>query len=260
MRTYLVTGVADGIGRATAERLAKEGHRVIGVDRRDAEIVADLGTPDGRRHLVAEAGRIGGVDAVVAVAGTAEPDTTPIAVNYFGMVATLAGLRPLLAAAPAPRAVAVTSIAAIAPADEALVSACLAGDEPAALDRARTLVDEGRAVFTAGSQVYTASKVALARWVRRTAAGPEWAGAGIPLNAVGPGVVLTAMTRDILATPSERAILEQVSPSPLNGVAEPAVPAGLLAWLASPENTHVTGQVIYCDGGADATLRGDQAW
>jgi hypothetical protein len=31
-------------------------------------------------------------------------------------------------------------------------------------------------------------------------------------------------------------------------------------WLTSPANTHMAGQTIYCDGGADATLRGDDIW
>jgi hypothetical protein len=31
-------------------------------------------------------------------------------------------------------------------------------------------------------------------------------------------------------------------------------------WLTDPVNTHTTGQTIYCDGGADAVLRGDDIW
>ena len=34
----------------------------------------------------------------------------------------------------------------------------------------------------------------------------------------------------------------------------------LLIWLTSPQNSHLAGQTIYCDGGADATLRGDDVW
>jgi len=48
MRTVCITGSAGGIGAATRQRLEKEGARVIGVDVRDAEVVADLSTPDGR--------------------------------------------------------------------------------------------------------------------------------------------------------------------------------------------------------------------
>jgi nucleoside-diphosphate-sugar epimerase len=48
MGTIVVTGAAGGIGRATRARLEADGHRVIGVDVRDAEIIADLGTAAGR--------------------------------------------------------------------------------------------------------------------------------------------------------------------------------------------------------------------
>ena len=48
MGTICVTGSASGMGAATAARLRDDGHRVIGVDQRDADVVADLVTADGR--------------------------------------------------------------------------------------------------------------------------------------------------------------------------------------------------------------------
>lgn len=54
-RTVLVTGAAAGINAAVAARLTAAGHRVIGVDLRDADIVADLGTPEGRAFMVERA-------------------------------------------------------------------------------------------------------------------------------------------------------------------------------------------------------------
>lgn len=47
MRTYVVTGAASGIGAATAELIRERGHKVIGVDLRDADVTADLS--DSRR-------------------------------------------------------------------------------------------------------------------------------------------------------------------------------------------------------------------
>jgi hypothetical protein len=42
--------------------------------------------------------------------------------------------------------------------------------------------------------------------------------------------------------------------------AEAIVPARLLAWLVSEENTHLCGQVVFVDGGSDAVIRGDSTW
>ena len=52
MRTIAVTGAAGGIGAATRARLEAEGATVIGVDVRDAEVIADLGTAEGRAAMV----------------------------------------------------------------------------------------------------------------------------------------------------------------------------------------------------------------
>ncbi len=75
-RRTLVTGAASGIGRAIAERLVRDGHPVLAVDRQpDPEgpgepFEADLSTREGNRAAVAAAlERFGGLDAVVANAG-----------------------------------------------------------------------------------------------------------------------------------------------------------------------------------------------
>jgi len=47
MRTTVVTGAGSGIGKALAGVLAGRGERVIGVDIRDAEVIADLSTASG---------------------------------------------------------------------------------------------------------------------------------------------------------------------------------------------------------------------
>ena len=52
MGTYCVTGAASGIGAATKAKLEADGHRVIGVDLRDADVVADMSTPEGRQSAV----------------------------------------------------------------------------------------------------------------------------------------------------------------------------------------------------------------
>ena len=47
MRTIAITGAASGMGAATKARLESDGHRVIGVDQRDADVVADLSSAEG---------------------------------------------------------------------------------------------------------------------------------------------------------------------------------------------------------------------
>ncbi|MFF0739525.1 SDR family oxidoreductase [Streptomyces sp. NPDC004111] len=256
-RTYLITGAASGIGRATATRLAAQGHTVIGADLVDADVVADLATPEGRAHLVARTGELSGgrLDAVIASAGLAGFEPRAVSVNYFGAVATLEGLRPLLAAGTDPRAVVVGSAASVHPHDTAITDAALAGDEDTALAAARAAADRGE-----GYAIYGSTKAAVARWIRRTAATADWAGAGIPLNAIAPGTVVTPMTAPMLAGPELRKVVDETVPMPLHGHARPEQIAPLLDWLTSPENELVTGQVVFIDGGADAVLRGDRTW
>ncbi|HOW02174.1 MAG TPA: short-chain dehydrogenase, partial [Rhodoglobus sp.] len=54
MSIYAVTGSASGMGKATADRLREHGHTVIGVDLRDADIIADLSNPQGRAFAASE--------------------------------------------------------------------------------------------------------------------------------------------------------------------------------------------------------------
>lgn len=258
-RTYVVTGAASGIGRAACHLLTARDHRVVGVDRHDADVVGDLSTPAGRAEVVegVRAATGGVVDAVVACAGLALPEPATVAVNYFGTVGTLTALRPMLAAGTHPRAVVVSSMASFQDHDAALVEACLAGDEPHALDLAGKLAE---ASPEEANKIYASTKNALNRWLRRVAATPDWAGAHIPINAVGPGVVLTPMTEGWTATPEGRAFLESVVPMPLTGFLAPEQVAAVLAFLASEENAAMTGQVLFVDGGSDVVLRGEAAW
>ena len=167
MATICITGAAGGIGLATRRLLEARGDTVVGVDLRGAEVDADLATDEGRAAMVAGVtDRSGGVlEGLVVGAGVqgAAPSLV-VSVNYFGAIATLEGLRPLLAAGTDASVVAISSNSAtamqgIAP---AIVDACLAGDEAAA--RAA-----GEAAGPYGDDPST--KLALARWVRRRAPG-----------------------------------------------------------------------------------------
>jgi NAD(P)-dependent dehydrogenase (short-subunit alcohol dehydrogenase family) len=248
-RTILLTGSASGIGFAAAEWLRRAGHCVIGADVHDAEIVVDLGTEEGRGRLLDEARSIarGSLDSVIACAGVAHaPPERIVAVNYFGAVATLEGLLPLLDQSERPRAVLVSSSACLHQTDEILVSACLAGDEAAACERARV----------AGPATYSGSKKALALWMRRTAAEERWGGAGIPLNGIAPGTIRTPMTAPLLASEEGRAVLARATPTVTGGrYGQPDDAAEALAFLATMQSTYVLGQLLFVDGGTDILSR-----
>ncbi|PXX61764.1 NAD(P)-dependent dehydrogenase (short-subunit alcohol dehydrogenase family) [Nocardia tenerifensis] len=253
-RTYVITGSASGIGAATAALLRERGAKVIGCDLVEAEIQADLSSTAGRRSLIDQVEAYGSIDGVLAIAGGGK--TGLLETNYFGAVATLTGLRPLLARSPAPRAVAVSSTASLAPTDERIVQACLDGDEAAAV--AYLDADPSAGGATGG---YGIAKRALNRWVRRVAPTPEWAGSGIALNIVAPGVVDTPAAANILNDNDIRATVEAVAPQPFGGFpGKPEWVAELICWLASADNRFVTGQIIFADGGSEALALGDIHW
>ncbi len=140
---------------------------------------------------------------------------------------------------------------------ELVENMCVHDNEAWALARAQHLVDQGGGLE---NLIYGSTKRAISRWVRRECIKEQWAGAGIPLNAIGPGIVKTPMVADMIASAEARAYLDQVVPMPLHYYMKAQEVAPLLIWLASKENTHVTGQTIYIDGGSDAVLRGDNVW
>jgi NAD(P)-dependent dehydrogenase (short-subunit alcohol dehydrogenase family) len=252
-RTYVVTGAASGIGAATVAYLQARGGQVIACDLRDADVVGDLASPEGRAALVDGVTRLSGgrIDAIVANAGGG-PAETMLALNFFGAVETLDGLRPLLEASPAPRAVMVSSIASLSPPDAELIEACLGLNEPAAVTAAQDAVAAGRGPL----DLYAGAKHALNRWCRKVAVEPQWAGAGIALNAVALGFFDTPAAAYILSDPDRRQEAGRIVP--LRGAypGRPEEAAAMLAWCVSPENSMMTGQVVFVDGGAECLLRG----
>lgn len=247
--TVVVTGSASGIGAACCRRLSGSAARVIGVDLHDADVCADLGTPEGRRAAEAAVGELAGgrLDGLVTCAGVAgapsRPGSLVASVNYFGTVALLDGLRPLLARSAVPAAVAIsshaTTIQPAIPMD--VVAACLGDDEA----EARRAADRAGSVGT-----YAATKLAVAYWVRRHAVSPEWAGAGIRLNAVAPGMVDTPLVAE-----PEMAPLIEMLPIPVGRPGRPEEIAALVALLLGPDGGYFCGSVVLVDGGTEALLR-----
>jgi NAD(P)-dependent dehydrogenase (short-subunit alcohol dehydrogenase family) len=240
--TYVITGSASGIGGATRARLEKAGHRVVGVDLRDAEVVADLADPDARQGAVATVlEQTGGtLDGLVTAAGVGPPfDAARMAsINYFGSEAFLSGLRPALAASGSAQVVAVSSNSTTTVPDipAELVDAFLAGDEPRSRDLAATHGD---------SLTYASSKTAVARYVR--------------LNAIAPGATLTPLLQSGLDS-DEFGPLIRAFPVPTGGFATPEQLAFWIDMMLTGEGaSFLCGTIFFVDGGTDAMVRPD-AW
>jgi len=250
VNTYVVSGAASGIGAATVAHLTDEGHRVIGVDLRDAEVEADLSVPEGRAHAVRRVAELApdGVAGVVPCAGIAglsgvDPALL-VSVNYFGAVELVDGLHEVLSDQASVVLLASNSITCQPGWNAQVAAACLAGDE----HRARALAAETEAV-----QVYPASKMALAYWARREGVQPQWAGRGIRVNAIAPGLIATPMTDQLREDPVFGPFADSY-PTALGRPGTPEEIAALIAFLLSPDSSLLVGSVVFADGGTDAIL------
>lgn len=259
MGIYAVTGSASGMGFETAQRLREDGHTVIGVDIQQADVVADLSTSDGRtkaalRVLTAANGRL---DGAVLAAGLgpgrgADRPHRIAQVNFFGVVDLLMCWRPALAAAGRSKVVVVgsNSTTTTPAVPSRAVRALIAGDVEKAVRTTRVYGPAGAAMM------YAASKTAATRWVRRHAVEPEWAGAGIRLNALAPGAVMTPLLEEQLADSRQAGAVRRF-PVPVGGFGDPGQLAEWIRFMLSDAADFLCGSVIFVDGGTDAHFRPD---
>ena len=251
MPVTAVSGSASGIGAAVCAQLRAAGHRIIGIDRANAEVIADLSTRAGRQAAVAQVlEQSGGVlDGLVCCAGigvTAPSSGLVLAVNYFGVSELLDGLADALAKGEHPAALVIGSVAAThsGAEQEPMVAAMLAGDEAQALELANSLGQTHLA--------YAGSKYAVTCSARRKAV--QWAPQGIRLNVVAPGAVETPLHQ--AAKDDARfgkAVREFVAPLGRSGTPEEL--ARVVAFMQSQQASFMTGSVVFVDGGMDAMVR-----
>jgi NAD(P)-dependent dehydrogenase (short-subunit alcohol dehydrogenase family) len=251
MGNVVITGAASGIGLAIAEQLQQEGHHVIGVDIQASDITADLSTPEGRAAAVAaiREATADGLCGLVACAGVGShvPNNTLItAVNYFGAVDLVEGLRDHLAAHRTP-VVLVSSNSAPMPTNADFVDSLLAGDFETACNLAGDMQ---------GQPVYSGTKQALTRWMRRNTS--AYADQGIRMNAIAPGYTRTPLALAAEDDPTYAdAIRQFIASIPIGRPGEPQDMADAVSFLLSDRAGFICGSMLFIDGGHDAVLRPD---
>ena len=240
-RAIIVTGAGQGMGRAIAERFARDGGSVL-----VADVNADTAT-DVAQGLTQEGHR-----AVPFAVDVTDP--TQVKAMVARAVAEFGGVDVLVNNAGILRS---TKIMAIPPEEWDLVMAVnvkslfLCGqavhDEMVKRGGGRIVHMAslaGRATSTLGGAHYTTSKAAVLGLMRHMAR--EWARDGITSNAVSPGMVDTPMAR---AGTSDERMAEIVSAIPLGRLADPGEVANLVCFLASDEAAYITGASVDIHGG-----------
>lgn len=253
MATYALTGGATGIGAAIKSTLLADGHEVITVDIKDADIIADLSTAEGRQAAVDGicARAADGLDGFIPCAGVGpqvSPPSLVVKINFFGALATVNGVLDLLERRNG-SVLFISSNSAPMGADEQIVELMLAEDEAGASARVDELGD--------GQNAYGGSKLAIARWMRRnTTANAQ---RGIRFNAIAPGFITTPLTDAGLADKDFGSLIKDfVATIPVGRTGVPNDIARMAAFLLSPESSFICGSVMFVDGGHDAMLRPDQ--
>lgn len=251
MGTYVITGSATGIGGTIRERLSLQGHRVIGVDIKDADVIADLSSDAGRAAAVAGVRSLAtdGLSGMITCAGLAshiEDHALIASVNYFGSTVLVESLADLISANNG-SIVMIASNSAPMPTNDEYVRLLLEGDEMAARAKANEI---------SGHETYSGSKLAVSRWMRRNT--KELAGRGIRINAVAPGYTETPMTKAVADDPTYGDSIRQfVASIPMGRPGQPDDISNLVEFLLSDKASFICGSVLFVDGGHDAMLRSD---
>jgi 3-oxoacyl-[acyl-carrier protein] reductase len=246
----LVTGGSDGIGLAAARLLAAEGAAVAVASREPGEaaagigahaVAADLATAAGPAAAVAAAQEaLGGLDVVVNNVGVARiaswPDVDDAEWQAAWDTNVMSYMRTIRAALPALRA---------SPAAAIVNVASTSGKRP-----------------SVGMPHYSVTKAAVLSLSRLVA--EAHAAEGIRCNAVCPGPTLTPAwlgiggLADQTAADSDRGRDEVLTAvglgRPIGRMAEPDEIAAVIAFLASPAASYVTGAAWSADGGTVAVI------
>jgi len=242
-KVAIVTGGAKGIGRAIAERFAREGARIVIADidedagksaakeigSRARFVRCDVGDRDAAERLANSTVEASGhIDVLVNNAGIVHgADFLDVTEADFDRV-----LRVNLKG---------TFLVGQAVARQ-MVEQVKAGSAPGAIVNMSSV----NAVFAIANQVpYSASKGGINQLTKVMAL--SLAPYGIRVNAIGPGSIMTDMLASV--NQDETARNRLLSRTPLGRIGDPAEIAAIAAFLASDDASYITGQTIYADGG-----------
>ena len=249
-KVAIVTGAASGIGRASAALFAREGARVVIVDR-DADglnVTEDSIVESGgaAKMYVGDAGReadvkayvqlaiadFGGLDIVHANAGILGPSAPLLeqTVAQWNEMLQTNLIGPFLAVKHAGAHMVSKGTGSI------VLTASTAGLRA-----------------NAGSAPYSAGKAGVIS-LAQTAAN-SFLGTGVRVNAICPGLIETGMTRELFAAARDRGTAGKIGQlNPLQRAGTPEEIAAVALFLASEESSYVNGQAIAVDGGLSSTL------
>ena len=190
MTITAVTGSASGIGAAVCKQLQEAGHTVLGIDRQNADIIADLSTVEGRINAANQVKALSNnkLDGLVCCAGlgvTAPSASLVISVNYFGTTELIALLQDTLAQGENPAITIIGSVAAVQQIAEPHEMTELMLENKEA--EVKAMADELGQPHIA----YSASKYALTVHARRLAV--QIGTTGIRINTIAPGAVETPL-------------------------------------------------------------------
>jgi glucose 1-dehydrogenase len=244
-KVVIVTGGAQGIGLACAERFVKEGAKVVIADVNDdeGEIAENTLSKIGEVHFmhcdVSEKLDIhnliaftldafGGIDILVNNAGiVAAGDFLEISEEDFDRVIAI----NLKGAFLCGQAVA-----------RQMVQQIGEGRAPGTIINMSSV----NAVFAIANQVpYTVSKGGINQLTKVMAL--SLAPHGIRVNAIGPGSIMTKILESVA---NDKVAVERIlSRTPLGRIGDVTEIASIAAFLASDDASYMTGQTIYADGG-----------